>query len=539
MLNTILSIIGWVGTLLVFAGVAIRLFRPQWDQYAYWAAIGGLVCVGLYTLSQWREIVRSFQKRETKLGAMTSISVIAVLGILIGVNYLVSRRDKRWDLTAAGSYTLSDQTTKVLSNLKTPVKAVVFDQPGNFQRFRDALGPYEYSSRNIQVEYVDADRQPARVKEYNVTNYGTVVVEYDGRRETVMSDREQDLTNALIKVTTGRQMKAYFVEGHGEKESIGSNRNGYSNVVDLMKRDNYTVDKIVLAQVQGGVPADASVLIIAGPTSDYLKPEVDSIRTYLRKGGKALFLIDPPVGESRPMPTLEALLKEWGITLGHDVVIDISGMGQLLGTDASVPVVASYPSHPVTENFRVLTAFPFSQSVKGEAGVELGTANTQNLIQTSERSWSESDVKSLVAGGKVSLDEASGDHKGPITIALSLSMDAPDAPASAADKPASADKPADKPAEAAPKPQMRLIVMGDSDFASNAASGIQGNSDLFVNMANWLTQQEDLISIHPRDAGDRRVTLTADQQRRIMWLSLLIIPGLILGSGVYTWWQRR
>jgi ABC-type uncharacterized transport system involved in gliding motility auxiliary subunit len=539
MLNTILSIIGWVGTLLVFAGVAIRLFRPQWDQYAYWAAIGGLVCVGLYTLSQWREIVRSFQKRETKLGAMTSISVIAVLGILIGVNYLVSRRDKRWDLTAAGSYTLSDQTTKVLSNLKTPVKAVVFDQPGNFQRFRDALGPYEYSSRNIQVEYVDADRQPARVKEYNVTNYGTVVVEYDGRRETVMSDREQDLTNALIKVTTGRQMKAYFVEGHGEKESVGSNRNGYSNVVDLMKRDNYTVDKIVLAQVQGGVPADASVLIIAGPTSDYLKPEVDSIRTYLRKGGKALFLIDPPVGESRPVPTLEALLKEWGITLGHDVVIDISGMGQLLGTDASVPVVASYPSHPVTENFRVLTAFPFSQSVKGEAGVELGTANTQNLIQTSERSWSESDVKSLVAGGKVSLDEASGDHKGPITIALSLSMDAPDAPASAADKPASADKPADKPAEAAPKPQMRLIVMGDSDFASNAASGIQGNSDLFVNMANWLTQQEDLISIHPRDAGDRRVTLTADQQRRIMWLSLLIIPGLILGSGVYTWWQRR
>jgi gliding motility-associatede transport system auxiliary component len=539
MLNTILSIVGWVGTLLVFAGVAIRLFRPQWDQYAYWAAIGGLVCVGLYTLSQWREIVRSFQKRETKLGAMTSISVIAVLGILIGVNYLVSRRDKRWDLTAAGSYTLSDQTTKVLSNLKTPVKAVVFDQPGNFQRFRDALGPYEYSSRNIQVEYVDADRQPARVKEYNVTNYGTVVVEYDGRRETVMSDREQDLTNALIKVTTGRQMKAYFVEGHGEKESIGSNRNGYSNVVDLMKRDNYTVDKIVLAQVQGGVPADASVLIIAGPTSDYLKPEVDSIRTYLRKGGKALFLIDPPVGESRPMPTLEALLKEWGITLGHDVVIDISGMGQLLGTDASVPVVASYPSHPVTENFRVLTAYPFSQSVKGEAGVELGTANTQNLIQTSERSWSESDVKSLLSGGKVSLNEAEGDHKGPITIALSLSMDAQDGvvPPSAADA-ATGGKPAQ--GENTPaKPQMRIIVVGDSDFASNAASGIQGNSDLFVNMNNWLTQQEDLISIHPRDAGDRRVTLTADQQRRIMWLSLLIIPGLILGSGVYTWWQRR
>src|SRR5687768_9751307 len=110
MLNTVLGILAWVGTLLVFAGVAIRLFYPAWDRYAYWAAVGGLVCVLLYTLSQWREIARSFQKRETKLGAMTTISVIAVLAILVGLNYLVSRRDKRWDLTATGTFTLSEQS---------------------------------------------------------------------------------------------------------------------------------------------------------------------------------------------------------------------------------------------------------------------------------------------------------------------------------------------------------------------------------------------------------------------------------------------
>jgi ABC-type uncharacterized transport system involved in gliding motility auxiliary subunit len=454
-----------------------------------------------------------------------------MLAILIGLNYLVSRRDKRWDLTATKSFTLSDQTVKVLNNLKTPVKVVVFERPQEFARFRDALGSYEYASKNIQVEYVDPDRQPARVKDYAVLNYGTVVMEYGGRRENVMSDREQDLTNALIKVTTGRQIKAYFIEGHGEKSLSGSDRNGYSNVLDLLKRDNYTVDKLVLAQTTA-VPADASVLIVAGPTADYLQPEVDAIKAYLRKGGKALFLLDPPIGEkARPVATLEGLLKEWGISMGHDVVIDISGMGQLIGTDASVPVAANYPSHPVTQNFTLLTAFPLAQSVSGEAGKNLPiAASTQNLIQTSERSWSESDVKSLMSGGKVSLDEKAGDRKGPVTIALSLSMDAPDAPAPPA--PAGGES-------APPKPQMRLIAVGDSDFASNAASGVQGNSDLFVNMNNWLTQQEDLISIHPRDTGDRRVTLTADQQRRIGWLSLLIIPGLILGSGVYTWWQRR
>lgn len=544
MLNTILGVIGWVGTLLVFAGVAIRLFRPQWDQYAYWAAVAGLVCVGVYTLSQWREIGRSFQKRETKFGAMMSVSVIAVLAILVGINWAVNRRDKRWDLTAAASFTLSDQTTKVLSGLNTPVKVLVFEAPGNFQRFRDALGMYTNASSNIQVEYVDMDREPIRAREYDIAAPGTVVMEYGGRREKVMSDREQDLTNTLIKVTTGRQPKAYFVQGHGERDMMGNDRPGYASVVDLMKRDNYTVDKIVLAQMPEGVPADASVLIVAGPTTDYLKPEIDAIRTYLRKGGKALFMIDPVVGEgARPMPMLEGLLKEWGISLGHDVVIDASGMGKLLGADASVPVVASYPQHPVTENFDLLTAFPLAQSVRGEAGVELGLANTQDLLQTSDRSWSESDVKSLVSGGQVALDEASGDHRGPITIALSLAMDAPDAAAAPAAEAAAAKTPADgeKPAEdaAAKKPQMRLMVVGDSDFASNAAAGIQGNADLFVNMNNWLTQQEDLISIHPRDAGDRRITMTADQQRNVLWLSLLVIPGLILGSGVYSWSKRR
>ncbi len=545
MLNTIFGIVGWIGTLLVFAGVAIRVFRPEWDTYAYWAAVVGLVCVGLYTLTQWREIGRSFQKRETKLGAMMSISVAAVLAILIGINWAVTRRDKRWDLTASASYTLSDQTVKVLTNLKSPAKVLVFDTPGGFQRFRDSLTMYTTVSPNLQVEYVDMDREPARAREYAIASPGTVVMEYDGRREKVMSEREQDLTNNLIKVTTGRQVKAYFVQGHGEKDILGNDRPGYASVVEALKRDNYTVEKVVLAQSAAGVPADASVLIIAGPTSDFLKPEVDAIRTYLRKGGKALFMLDPPVGESaRTAPTLEALLKEWGITVGHDVVIDASGMGQLLGTDASVPVVATYPQHDVTQNFDLLTAFPLAQSVAGTAGTELGTALTANVINTSDRSWSEADVKSLATGGKVSLDEAAGDHRGPITIALSLAMDAPDAaaptPAGASgDKPADGAKPGEKPADAPKKPQMRIMVVGDSDFASNAAAGIQGNADLFVNMNNWLTQQEDLISIHPRDAGDRRVTMTADQQRRVLWLSLLFIPGLILGSGVYSWWQRR
>jgi ABC-type uncharacterized transport system involved in gliding motility auxiliary subunit len=289
----------------------------------------------------------------------------------------------------------------------------------------------------------------------------------------------------------------------------------------------------VLAQ-SPEVPKDASVVIVAGPTADFLPLEVDALRKYLRGGGKALFLLDPVIGTTmHPVPVLEGLLKEWGVSMGHDVVLDVSGIGQMLGTDASVPVITPpYAAHPITRDFNVMTAYPLAQSVSGQAGANPNEV-VQDLLKTSDKSWSEADVKSLVSGGKVSLDEAAGDHKGPVTIGLTLSEDARDAAKPDAPAPAG-------PAGGAPgKLQTRIVVIGDSDFASNGIVGIQGNSDLFVNINNWLAQQEDLISIHPRDEGDRRISLTADQQRRIAWLALLILPGTILGSGIWAWSRRR
>ena len=300
MLNTIFGIVGWIGTLLVFAGVAIRLFRPEWDQYAYWAAVAGLVCVGLYTLTQWREIGRSFQKRETKLGAMMSISVIAVLAILIGVNWAVARRDKRWDLTAAGV-----------------VHAVGSDRQGAEQPEDAGQGARvrrRPAASSASATRSRCTRTRARTSRSNTSTWiasrraranttivapGTVVMEYDGppreRDERARAGTDEHPHQGHDRPAG----EGVFRPGARREGQRWATTAGYASVVDVLKRDNYTVDKIVLAQAQGGVPADASVLIVAGPTADYLKPEVDAIRTYLRKGGKALFLLDPPVGEVR------------------------------------------------------------------------------------------------------------------------------------------------------------------------------------------------------------------------------------------------
>ena len=200
---------------------------------------------------------------------------------------------------------------------------------------------------------------------------GTVVMEYDGRTERVTSDGEQELTNGLIKVIQGKQQKVYFVQGHGEHAPDASDRTGYSTIASALKNDNFETDTIVLAQ-QKSVPADASVLIVAGPKTDFFPGEIDMLKPYLAKGGKIMLLLDPPDrADSAPLTNLIALAKDWGIDVGTNIVVDVSGMGQLLGTDVSVPVAAKYETHPITDRFNLLTAYPLARSVTSvEGGVE-------------------------------------------------------------------------------------------------------------------------------------------------------------------------
>jgi ABC-type uncharacterized transport system involved in gliding motility auxiliary subunit len=354
------------------------------------------------------------------------------------------------------------------------------------------------------------------------------VFEYKGRNEKATSDGEQEMTNALIKVVQGRQPKVYFTQGHGEKDTASSDRGGYNAISGALTSGNFVVDKIVLAQATA-VPADADVVIVAGPKTDFLGPEIDLLKSYLARGGKVLLLLDPVIKADQPQPAgLQALLKDWGIEAGNDVVLDVSGMGKLIGTDESVPVAASYPSHAITDNFQLLTAYPLARSMSPiEGGANGRTA--QRIVETSRSSWAETNLKGLNGSEPAKLDEA--DKKGPVSLAAAVSGGATATPPAEASKDANAAN--------AKKPETRIVAFGDSDFASNAALGVQGNRDLFLNAVNWLAQQENLIAIRPKDPEDRRITLTSDQERRIFYLTVLIVPGLVLLAGVQTWWRRR
>jgi ABC-type uncharacterized transport system involved in gliding motility auxiliary subunit len=535
MVTRIIGAIGWVGTVLVFGAVAIRFVRPEWNQYAQWAAWAGLVCVLVYMAGQWRDVRAFYSGRQARYGTLSLVGILVALGIAVAVNYLGVRQNKRWDLTANQFYSLSDQTVKILQGLDAPVKLTVFSRETDFDQFRDRLDEYAYQSgNNVSVEYVDADRQPARARAAQVQAYGTIVVEYKDKVERVTANDEQAITNSIIKAVTGQQRKVYFTQGHGEKDTGSQERMGYGAIASALASDNYGVEQLVLAQ-KPEVPADATAVVIAGPRTDFLQPEIDALKKYVARGGKVMMMLDPPEGASpAPMPLLIGFLNEWGINVGSDVVLDASGIGQLIGTDASVPVAAPpYPPHAITERFGLMTAYPLARSVSAAEGGTSGRT-PQPFVQTSPNSWAETDLKALAGGGgEVQFNADRGDKQGPIVLGMAVSAPAVEAPA-----PLPTNNSPDAPADA-PKPESRIVAMGDSDFAANAVLGIQGNRDLFLNSLNWVAQNENLIAIRPREAADRRITLTEDQHQRVMLISLLIVPGLVFAAGAYTWWRRR
>ena len=545
MLNRLFGALGWLGSILVFAAVAVWFVRSDLETLRRVLAFAGLLSILLYGAGQWRQVARAFEQRQTRYGTLASTSVVLALAVMVALNYILARQNTRWDLTAAQQYSLSDQTQRVLESLESPLRILVFAREPEFPRYRDRLDEYAYLSSQVTVDYIDVEKQPILTRQYEVQFNGTIVFDYKGRVERVESDAEQDLTNGLITVIEGVEQTVFFLEGHGEKEHTSSDRDGYSTVSDALSLDNFGVESLVLAQ-QSAVPEDATVLVIAGPQTDLLPGEVEALRVYLDRGGKLLVLIDPPSDSAAPEPDgLFGLLREWGIEPGTDVVVDASGMGQLLGADASVPVVANYPFHPITDRFNLLTAYPLARSLSAATGSPDNRV-AQSFLETSAQSWAEADIDEL-ATGQVELDEEAGDRPGPVTIGMAVSAPAPspepafttvDAEGDEADTEDDGTDAEDDETDATP-PETRLVVIGDSDFVTNGVVGIQGNRDMFLNTVNWLAQQENLISIRAREPEDRRLTLTADQQRRLFWLSLVLVPGFVLSTGVYTWWRRR
>jgi len=450
--------------------------------------------------------------RQTKYAAYAATYIAVVMAIIAAANLLANRYEKSFDSTSNKRYSLSGQTVKIVNGLKQDATITYYDQASRFQSAKDQLDLYANLSHKIHVEYVDPDKNPQAAREAGIKNYGTAVVRVGANKQEAKGLNEEGITGAFIRDLKNTTRTVCFVTGSGEHQIDDPSRNGYSVFKELLGKDEYATKSVDLLQ-KAEIPGECTVFVVAGPTGDYQQPEVDALKKFVENGGRALFMLDPPLkmgrSEIADNDALTSVLEGWGITVDKDLILDMNPIGQLAGLGPQVALVTSYDSHPIVSEMKgTATGFPLSRSVvvKGGSKTTVG-----KLFGSSESSLATEKLDSP----KVDPSDPKN-KKGPLTIAAAGSYN-----------------------NGKENSQGRFVVIGSSSWAANSFIKFNGNRDLALNAMNWLSSDEDLISIRPKEPEDRRITLTRAQMSWIRLTSQFLLPLLVIFAGVSVWWRRR
>ena len=475
--------------------------------------------------------------RQTKYTAYVTLYVLVIIAVLAAANFLANRYDKSFDATANKQFSLSDQTIKLVRGLKSEVKITYFDRQESFPTARNLLDRYANLSPKIQVQYIDPVKKPQVARAAGFSRDSNLIIDTGLRKEPAKALTEEEVTGALIRSLKTQTRNVYFLSADGEYSTDETGPTGYSRLKDLLTRDNYKsqvltpkgnapeAGKTINLNEKGPavgqpsapagfeIPKDCTVLVVGGPQLAYPAVVVDAIKKYVDGGGRVLFMLDNPLkisreGQTQDSPELINLLTTWGVTPEKDLVLDLSGIGQsLFGTGPEVPVMFQYDQQAIVRPMqRVPTAFPLSRSLDIKSGAG---ATVDKMFGTTDDSIAISEI-----GANGAIDPKKG-KKGPFTLA-------------AAGTTTGATK-------------GRFVVFGTARWAQNNLmnSNALGNRDLFVNTINWLSSDEDLISIRPKETQNQTLNVTGQRGNLMFWLSVVIFPLAVVGMGLGTWWNRR
>jgi ABC-type uncharacterized transport system involved in gliding motility auxiliary subunit len=447
-------------------------------------------------------------RRASALG-QGLIYIVIVIAILVMINFFANRYNKSFDSTASKQFTLSDQTVKIAKNLQQPLSITYWDQPTKFTAARDLLDRYKNLSTKIDVQYNDADKKFAQAKAAGVKTLGTIFVDYGAKHQEAKSLTEEEVTGAIVRAMKGGERQACFVLGSGEHSIDNADRSGYSGAKDLLEKNNYKTQTLKMLE-KPEIPKECTIVVVAGPKHDYIQLEVDALKVYVESGGKAVFMLDPPLkfaqDETDDNTALTTVLAGWGVTADKDLVLDTSGIGQAMGLGPEMPLVASYESHAIVNTMKETpTLFPISRSLDVKSGDK---TSVEKLFSTGDNSFATVNLASN------EIKQSPNDRKGPLVLGAAGTYNG------------SGDK-------------GRFVVIGSSLWCSNSFLRFAGNRDLFLNIFNWLSSDEDLISIRPKEPEDRRLNMNARQVTMVFYTAVVMIPLLIILAGVSVWWKRR
>jgi ABC-type uncharacterized transport system involved in gliding motility auxiliary subunit len=474
-----------------------------------------------------------------------SAGVLLIAALLVIVNYFGDKYHKRFDWTSSSLYTLSEKSENVVRDLKKDVDFIVFLQPGDelYQPVRELLSQYDAASQRVRVRYVDPQRDRLEaerlIQQYQISGYGVVVASGKDKRVIPSNDLaeldfsgmqmgqaptlsgfkgEQLFTGAILQLGEGKKPRLIFTTGHGERSLDDQGPEGLAGIQQLLGADNFDVEEWS-ALGKTAVPPATDLVVIAGPRSPFLQPELSALAAYLNGGGRVLVLVEPVLGQTESAsgggltPTgFERWLGQFGVKLGSDIVVDPPNT--IPGFTAATLFANEYGDHPVTNALsqsKLPVLFSVARSVGRNTSADTAGFTVTELARTSGEGWGETNLSALSE-----VERGDADLAGPVPLGVAVE----------------AEKPQGR--------KMRLVVFGDADFATNQL--IQANSPnqiLLSNALNWLVAREALLAIPPRKTEQVRLNLTQEQGRTVYAIAFVLLPALAAIAGIVVRSRRR
>ncbi len=439
------------------------------------------------------------------------IFIILFSTIITLLAWLSNQYNFESDWTENNRNTLSDVSIKLLQQIPAPVTITTFIPDGNLlsnrQYIKELVAKYQKYKDNITLKIINPDTDPDLVRQLKVTNYGEVVVEYEGRNEHITQLKEQTLTNTLQRLLRQGERRLLFVNGHGERKPNGQANFDWNNFAAKLKIKGITTGLLKLNETPD-IPDVAAILIVS-PQADFLAGEVKLITDYVKRGGNLLWVHEP----GKSLFGLQPLADLIGVSFYPGTIVDPTA--QMMNVnDPSFALITSYPSHAITRDFQYMSIFPKA------VGINFSNVKESWLVkpflQTVPRSWSETGIL------KGAIDyNADKDIVGPLTIGLALTR-----------------KDNDKQNKENVKKQ-RIVILGDGDFLSNTYLGNQGNLNIGHNIINWISNDDNFISIPSSSAVDSQIIISDLVGALIGLFFLVIMPLALLISGTLIWYKRR
>ena len=455
------------------------------------------------------------KKNRNQLRFQNIIFIILFSTVIGLLAWLSNQYSFESDWTENNRNTLSDVSIKLLQQIPAPVKITTFIPDGNLlsnrQYIKELVAKYKKYKEDITLEIINPDTAPDLVRKMKVSNYGEIVVEYEGRNEHITQLKEQTLTNTLQRLLRQGERRLLFVSGHGERKPDGQANFDWNDFAAKLKIKGITTELLKLNETPS-IP-NVAAIVIASPQTDLLPGEVNIIIEYVKRGGNLLWVQEP--GTS--LLGLEPLADFFGINFYPGTIVDPTA--QMMNIkDPSFSLITSYPSHTITRDFQYISIFPKAVGIVHHEVKDNWLAAP--FLQTVARSWSETGLLK----GAVDYN-ADKDFVGPLTIGLALTRKEEDKK--------------DVTSEKQKSQQQRIVILGDGDFLSNTYLGNQGNLNIGHNIINWISNDDSFILIPSSSAVDSQINISDLTGAIIGLLFLIVLPLGLLISGTLIWYKRR